>query len=280
MEKNTSPYEKSIAFGFIIQNGEEYLSRNLNFVQNLGKKFSNYKIFFVENDSTDRTRDILNKFTKKDSNIIGEFYNLNDGRHSTELCKKGESYNCKNRVQRIASLRNKVFELANKKKYNGDYFVMIDLDFESIPNTFELFDMMNRNECIDAVFGMSLTQHGDYYDYGAIRPDISTLRIMLSYEHWVRVKSAFSGFGLYRWKSIRRNRYNESTSEIEHIDFNKKLNLCLVNTKFRPVYTCPKNHNSLNHIQMRILFWCIIVFLFVGTRMMLRYLNNQIRVFE
>jgi hypothetical protein len=82
--------KKRVAFAFIVKDGQDYLERNIKLIQNLGRQFSKYKIFFVENDSEDDTRHILKRFMNNDLNIIGKFYNL-DGLHSRELCKKGEN---------------------------------------------------------------------------------------------------------------------------------------------------------------------------------------------
>ena len=68
--------EKHIAFTFIVKDGEHYLDKNIKFIQNLGQKFEDYKIFFVENDSKDSTRCILRQYMDSDPNIIGKFYNL------------------------------------------------------------------------------------------------------------------------------------------------------------------------------------------------------------
>ena len=50
-----------LAFGFIVRDGEAYLERSLNSVFSLGEQFSDYRIFYVENDSRDATRAILRR---------------------------------------------------------------------------------------------------------------------------------------------------------------------------------------------------------------------------
>ena len=84
--------KKRVAFAFIVKDGQDYLERNIKLIQDLGRQFSEYKIFFAENDSEDDTRPILKRFMNNDPNIIGKFYKL-DGLHSRELCKKGENWN-------------------------------------------------------------------------------------------------------------------------------------------------------------------------------------------
>jgi len=251
--------EKHIAFTFIVKDGEHYLDKNIKFIQNLGQKFEDYKIFFVENDSKDSTRCILRQYMDSDPNIIGKFYNL-DGKSSLELCKKGGQYNCVSRVQRLAKIRNMVLDLVRENNYDGDYLVMLDLDFEHIPDPSKLFEKINSDEDIDAIFGMSITNKDKFYDTAAIQPYtyIKRFSIALGYNNWVSVKSAFSGFGLYRWNSIKHNKYNENTKNIEHIDFNKQLNNCLVKPNFNPLYKTTDNHPGNSRNQGRIIFWSII----------------------
>lgn len=80
-------------FHFIVRNGDTYLRRNLARIAELGKFFESYKIFFVENDSTDRTREILKETMA--AGIIpltGTFLDLCID-HSLDLCH-GIRKNC------------------------------------------------------------------------------------------------------------------------------------------------------------------------------------------
>lgn len=269
--------KKSVAFAFIVKDGQDYLERNIKLIQNLGRQFSEYKIFFVENDSEDDTRPILKSFMNNDPNIIGKFYNL-DGLHSRELCKKGEKWNCTSRVRRIASIRNKVLVLARENNFDGDYLVMLDLDFDTIPDPSKLFEKMNSDKNIDGIFGTSITNKQKFYDLGAVLPKTAgkMMTIMLGYKKWVPVKSAFSGFGLYRWDSIKNNRYNENTSDIEHIDFNLLLKNCLVNTNFNPFYRTNDEFESISRTQVISYFWILIAAFFIISSLIFFFLDIKL----
>jgi hypothetical protein len=185
----------------------------LNRIIKLEEKFNKYKIFYAENDSIDYTKEILQYYKK----------------YSTELCKL--------RVRRIAYLRNKVLEQAKQWK-ECNILIMLDLDFDD--NEFmNMFTILQLYKNIDAIFGMSVISNDrDYlYDCGAITPRYKLVNIIFG-DRLVKVKSVFSGFGIYRMNSIIKNNvsYNEDTNEIEHIDFNNQLNNLYVYTNFRPVY--------------------------------------------
>lgn len=269
---------KRVAFAFIVKDGQDYLERNIKLIQDLGRQFSEYKIFFAENDSEDDTRPILKRFMNNDPNIIGKFYKL-DGLHSRELCKKGENWNCTSRVRRIASIRNKVLDLARENNFDGDYLIMLDLDFDKLPDPQELFEKMNSDHTIDAVFGMSITNQDKFYDVGAVLPQKAGkfMDIMLGYEEWVPVISAFSGFGIYRWDSIKNNRYNENTTGIEHRDFNRLLNNCFVKTNFNPFYgTSDDGYDSINRTQVISYFWIVIVAFFIISLLFFFFLDIKL----
>ena len=78
----------NVAFCFIVKDGDKYLEKNLMKIINFGDLYlDNYRIYYVENDSVDKTNEILDKFEKKYKNINGKHLKL-DGKHSTDLCNK------------------------------------------------------------------------------------------------------------------------------------------------------------------------------------------------
>jgi len=246
----------NISFCFIIKDGQDYLEKNLKKIIDLGDSYFNeYRIYYTENDSKDNTIKILENFKNKYSNIYGIHLKL-DGLHSTDLCKKGTSYNCSNRTRRLAYLRNISLNQA-KKWYKCDYVIMLDLDFIDF-NKFEfkkMFDIINNNHNIDGIFGMSFTFYNFPYDIGAIKPNFKILNIL--YEtRLVKVSSAFSGFGIYRMKSIKNIEYNINNNEIEHIDFNYKLNNLYVYTYFKPIY-------NDHHSYFTLLFYLLFIIFFI-----------------
>ena len=103
---------------------------------------------------------------------------------------------------------------------------MLDLDFVDFDETefMNMFTIIQNNKNIDAIFGMSVIDNNRnfLYDVGAIMPSYKYPDIIFG-SKLVKVKSAFSGFGIYRMNSIIKNNvsYNENTNNIEHIDFNK-----------------------------------------------------------
>jgi hypothetical protein len=255
----------NVAFCFIVKDGNEYISRNLQKIVDFADRFTdNYRIFYTENDSTDNTIKILNKFKKKYSRIRGIHLKL-DGKHSSDLCD-GINLNCNRRTRRLAFLRNNVLEIAKKwKKCN--FMFMLDLDFEDFdPEKLNsMFEIIKKDNKMDAIFGMSRSSYNIAYDIGAIEPIYKRMEIfysmLINSSKLIVVDSAFSGFGIYRMKNIRDKnlRYNEKTNTIEHIDFNKKLKNKYVFPIFDPVYSFP-NSVILAFIVLSILLLIILIY--------------------
>lgn len=230
----------NVAFCFIVKDGSKYLDKNLQNIIDLGILFCDeYKIFYVENDSIDNTKEILEKFKLNHNNIFGKHLTFLDKKYSTELCSNNFDLNCSKRLSRLAYLRNKSLEQA-KEWSQCNYMVMLDLDFIDLDKKefINMFDIINKNKNIDGIFGMSITTRGNLYDIGAVKPLTKLLSIILE-EKLVKVNSAFSGFGIYRMKTImdKNLNYNINSNDIEHINFNENFNNLYVYTSFRPIYT-------------------------------------------
>ena len=224
---------------FLVRDGEKYLLNNLNKIESFCKSnFSDYRIFFLENDSVDSTRQILSNKMSTNNKIKGIFKKIND-LHSTKLCKDNIlNYNCNTRTRFLASLRQELLEYSLKEP--SDITLMCDLDFISFNDT-ELLRMVRIliDNNLDGVFGMSYSK-GKEYDTGAIRPYDQNLidKIVKGGTNIIQVDSAFSGFGVYSTKSItsKKAKYNLNNNSIEHIDFNKYFDKLYVYPNFKPDY--------------------------------------------
>ena len=103
MLKRDNLKKKSIVFLGLTKNSADTLSYFLNFFKKIKKKYKNCYLIIGENDSTDNTKKILNKFSKKDNKFF-----LVD----TSFAKK-----FKFRLEKMANLRESLnFEMKKIKK--------------------------------------------------------------------------------------------------------------------------------------------------------------------
>ena len=220
-----------IAFVFIVKDGEKYLEKNLNTI----KKY-NQDIYAVENNSVDNTKIIL-----RDSGIKKVVTLDLDNKHSTELCTK--EVNCSERVRRLAYIRQKGIDAVINSGITYDYICMLDMDFLDYDEKGldDMFQYMEHHKDVDGIFGMSVGD-GEFrfpYDMGAVKPLHKLIPIITKLNRYVRVDSAFSGFGVYRYSSIwefgAKYEY-KYINDIEHVYFNNNFNKLIVDTHYNPVY--------------------------------------------
>lgn len=241
---NINKINDKIVVGFMIRDGDKYIQKNLDriiaFLQN---NFNTFEIIYIENDSKDKTIQILNEYRMKYPFIKGEHLVLKNN-YSTNMCL---IRNCTNRFQFLASLRQKLLDkvLSIYKFYN--YYLLLDLDFIDYDDS----DLLNMTKIMlskkyDAIFPNSINnivkndKINILYDYGAIMPQKRSFfnRFTKKENKVEKVESAFSGFGLYSIDAIKYNsaKYNLECNDIEHIDFNNYLKNVYVYHGFNPVY--------------------------------------------
>ena len=185
-----------------------------------------------------------------------------DKNNSLELCKNDPVVNCTERVRRLAYIRQQGLNSVLASGTTYDYICMLDMDFVDYDKKRldDMFIYMENNEDVDAIFGMSkISNFGLPYDVGAIKPLYKIPLIMSKIKRYVEVDSAFSGFGIYRYSSVFDNQATydyKNTKDVEHIDFNKKLNKLVVDTHFNPVYDLLDN-------SLIVKYFLIVLILFV-----------------
>ncbi len=260
------------AFAFLARNGKAYLLENLVFIdRELLSKCVDWRVFYLENDSTDSTRETLQNFAREHpGRVHGEHLSLLK-KHSTELCPK-RNLNCPARTQLLGSLRNRLVRNALSWK-KVELLVMMDVDFYRFDP--QLFWRMYTNVLLplnaNGVFGLSKFSSAargscasqpfgcEVYDYGAIVPQDLLAEIMQARNKIgsvFPVRSAFSGFGIYNAAAVIAHRPDyvsgnvskqledigddsknrEAWGIIEHISFNLCLTRLYLYPSFQPEY--------------------------------------------
>jgi len=233
----------NVIFAGCCKNVEPFILDNLNNIENCSKKFNDYAVVIYENDSTDKTREILIN-NKKDN-----YYYIFEDDIKEPL-----------RTVRLANGRNKILNFVkdlNKNNYY-DYLVVLDLDnvnskgkfINSIDSCFE-----HNEDGWDVLTG----NQSKYYDYWAFRqsPDFDNDywkdHDIIDLDKWnnisfnekntlTEVNSAFGGIAIYKLRSIPNHCYykglhdDNTTEKCEHVEFNECIknsgNKIYVNSKF------------------------------------------------
>jgi len=198
----------------IVKNCGNKIRLNLNLAIKTGQLFNDYKIIIYENNSTDNTKEELQKFTGIENEniiIISEDIDIPNKEHSqiwsyTEIT--GSDHPC--RIELISNARNKVVAKINSEKYDKfNYVIWIDMDSNGWDIN-GILDSFNKKDVWDVIYA---NNPKNYYDMYAYRSQNFLFGPEIIGEHFwnnmpnfsinknnnlIPVYSAFGGLGIYK----------------------------------------------------------------------------------
>jgi hypothetical protein len=155
-------YSSSIVIAGLAKSIAKYIPRAKEVLTRIAKRFDNYKIILVENDSNDNTRDLIKEWASQDLNVKAFFFD--------DLKNKLKA---KHRTEVIAYCRNVCLEEVSKLDHNKyPYTLMVDMDdclqsdkftYEGVMSSIELLKKDDKLAVVGAV------EDGGYYDIYALR---------------------------------------------------------------------------------------------------------------
>jgi len=230
----------SVIFCGTVRNVEGHLEKNIQNLDKCGEKFKSYGVIIYENDSTDKTRDILNKHKKDNYHYIFED---NVKEHS--------------RTKRLSHGRNMILNKVKELNKNNSYDFMIILDLDDINSSGKFIESIESCFLYDDWDVLSGNQSGQYYDIWALRKkgdveydcmknvysDIAKglSNFDIAYKKYAidkmknypsgnlhEVDSAFGGIAIYRLKSVPdecsyNGTYEDGGEICEHVPFHQCL---------------------------------------------------------
>ncbi len=190
------------------RNCETSLKKNINRISRACKDFSEVSFYFVESDSSDKTKAVLVKM----QNEVNNFDFISMGTLEVLI---------PDRVERIRFCRNKYIEFLKKKQNSAqsfDYVMVVDLDkVNSKLSRRAVTSCFSTDQKWDACFA---NQKFGYYDLYALRaPD------WINYDIFKELRAAFSqiekpegkSFGLqsfFQRDRIRKNQIYKNMRKI------------------------------------------------------------------
>lgn len=203
------------------RNNEVSLNTTLNNLIALQNhfKFLNFNYFFYENDSNDKTPNILMDFCNQ-KNINGK-YSIN----KFDFKQWGNVQDLE-RSKDMAFYRNENKNMCNNFE-KSDYCIILDTDVQFSPQTFEnMYDLLNFHKDIQMVtpFGFA-NDDINYYDTYALETLQHENNINLLIPPIYEVKSAFGGFVMIRTKTFKECYWSKSNTILnsEHNEFCKRV---------------------------------------------------------
>ena len=271
----------SLAFGFLLRDAEPYLERNLMALADLCGDFATCWLFFVENDSRDRTRLLLQRRMAVAPSagtplLRGSFLTNISRAYSVALCPPGLlQRNCAARVQLLGFLRQRVLNLAWEQS-GWDALVMLDFDFVTFASgdflqMFALGVRLNASAIVGVSMYRNKLGHCTQYDRSLLGSNFKSLtRTMVHQGCMGTLLSGHGGFPVFFAQALRsaepRPGYaNQKLFKLtagggynDLVPFNLALGKhgravgmpFLVDPRFRPLYTYGEGDLYLKNVSL------------------------------
>lgn len=246
--------EKKVIFCSILKNEEKNLGKFFLLIKSLKEIFDDYFVILVESESSDNTVKLAKKYLL---DLKGTIISKN-----TSIYKK--------RTEKTAFCRNQYLKFIkkNKKLMQFDYLIILDGD--------KINHLINKKKLLNSILDSKNNWTAIFANQLFFYYDLWTLRIQnifdfdcfeklqkLSKEkvpklifkniffyginlirksniRFLKVKSAFGGFGIYKLKKALKFEYSSSNGKYcEHVMFNLKIN-----NKYGNLYIDKKLTNS------------------------------------
>lgn len=223
---------KTILFCGIVRNSEDVIEKNILRIHRTAECFKDYKIFVYESNSTDDTKNILQRLQNDKTIIVCGNDDPND--YITKV-QRGQDTNHEHRCKALCDYRNKYMEFMESTDY--DYTCIIDLDVKggwSYDGFYDsIYNIEQRDDiaCVSA-YGI-LSHHSNQFSLEEIPPQNYLMydsfafrpkdfegpllpRIQSSFnfikcirgEYPLIVDSNFNGLAIYKTKFLRDKRYS------------------------------------------------------------------------
>jgi hypothetical protein len=233
--------QKTIIFCGICRNVGEVLERNILRLHRTGKMFKDYHIFLYENDSSDNTVAILNKYKSDKLHFISTTRDDKNYRQDLDNGKDTWHYN---RCKILAECRN--YYMDYMKDLDYDLACMVDIDlkggwsYEGINHGVYTLFSDEANACVSSygvltektnTLTLEESDKSQYlmYDSFAFRPvGVESLHLLRtpSYNYIVlnrgddpiKVWSNFGGMAIYKKSLINNLRYGAKEWKTGYVD--------------------------------------------------------------
>ena len=220
--------ESTIVVCSIVRDAEHGLKANIPVIRELCKRCKDYRVVIFENDSKDATKELLTAWMAEERGRVYAVCRDTDGTRTIPLARdvKVNRFFCRQRIEKMACLRNQYLEYVEQKGWSGDYLIVVDLDVAQL-NLAGILTSFEDNMEWDAVtaFGYSTSPRlkRRYHDTYALTkwgeqdiPQTEAMTIRYADElgalkpadDWVRIYSGFGGLAIYRFEAVKGLRYS------------------------------------------------------------------------
>lgn len=258
--RETAKGKKVVFCGMVRDCGKE-VRHIIPTIEKLGNCFADYQVVIFENNSKDKTKEILLTWQDK-NNKVKAICNDFDESSYNDIPKEDCYYlpNSRRRIQKYVDYRNLYMEYLDKEDIKADYVIIVDFDVAKIdiPGVLTSFGSILEWDVITANgFSLSPKLKRRYHDtyalceYGhenipqtipeiiAYRDIFAPLRKGMPF---IRVYSAYGGLAIYKRDILRGKRYRIINNDFEGVEVHCEhfsLFKALADSGFDKVYINP-----------------------------------------
>jgi len=242
--------DSTVVICSLVRDCEKSLKQNIPKIEKLRNSFKDSQVVLVENDSKDRTKEVLADWALNSSNIhvISEDFGTVTIPEASFSHPKSK-YFSRHRIEKMAKYRNIYLDYVRAGNFKPDFMIMIDLDVHSFPikGIETAFGFEQKWDSINAN-GKKITPQSPlkpvFYDtyafqewgdnkplqYDTLKKNQLKFAKLKEGDDFIKVKSGFNGLAIYKWDSISQLTYKAIPNEddivlfkCEHITFHEEM---------------------------------------------------------
>lgn len=225
----------NLAICSIVRDCERNLKKNILVMDKIRSYFNSSVVILFENDSVDKTREVLMAWSERDKDVYVETQQNEGITIPFKDVGSVNKYYSEFRISKMASFRNKYLDQLDKLDFKPDYVIIVDLDvariyFDGVMKSFAISDYWD----VVCANGTSLSPklRRRYYDAYAlvelgkeeipqteemIRENSLKWSFMKEGQPLIPVYSAFGGLAIYRYDAIKSIRYRVSINHDKRV---------------------------------------------------------------
>jgi len=246
--------DKNIVIAALARDCDKSLISNIPRIEKLRREFAWSCVVVIENDSKDKTKEILNIWSRQSAGvevISKDFGTITIPQKSgvipsptTSLC----------RIEKMVKYRNMYMDYIKTIEHTIDYLIIIDIDIEDFSVDGIVKSILNAKEDWGGIFANGITKKEfkgkvfskifhdvfaiceypltDKVSFNAKTLDIrkKTIQKQVNRNAYTSIISAFGGIGIYKYDVIKNLKYrvlqnyeNGNEAVCEHIPFNIEI---------------------------------------------------------
>lgn len=211
----------------IVRNCEKNLTNNIETINKLCDLSSDFQVIVFENDSKDKTKDILRKWSSERSNVHVDLKDLKAGETIPNNTKGSVNpYYSRYRIEKMSMYRNQYMDYIKKFNITGDYLIVVDLDVVGIALN-GIIESFGQDIEWDAIcangYSLSPRLSKRYHDTYAlvelgkqeepqtekiIKENQYKFSILNKQKSLFKVFSAYGGMAIYKFASVNKLSYS------------------------------------------------------------------------